>query len=249
VALAGENSIAAVDIVNEIVKGRISLRPGDEPREIALTADGRTLVTANSGSHSLSIVNTLSLYEQDRVLLSSEPTSVFFSATGDRAFVVSESTSTLTVVDTRASVILSTTQLPESPIRGATSADGQRLYLLTAYSPDLLVLDALSLAIVSRKYVGHGALSIVIDENVGLIYVGLASGDVVILDASLDLPIDSFSTSGPVSYLTIDREENSLFALIEGKMRVEKYDLVSRKLLGAIAIDEGGYAVSVMGEE
>ena len=228
---------------------KISLRPGDEPREIALSADGRTLITANAGSHSVSIVDAVSLYERDRILLPSRPTSVFVSPAGDRAFVVQETSSTLTVIDTRAPAILASTRLSDSPLRGIVAADGRELYLITAYSPDLLVLDASSLAVSGRKYVGHGARCLAVDPNLGFIYVGLDSGEVVMLDPDLDLPIDSIATSGPVSYLAIDREENALFAVIDGSLRVEKYDLVSRKYLGAVVVDEGVYAAAVMGEE
>jgi DNA-binding beta-propeller fold protein YncE len=248
-ALGGEDAIAVIDLVNEVVQARIKLRPGDEPREIALSPDGRTLVSANPGSHSVSVVDPLSFFERERILLSSKPSSVFFDRSNDRAFVVHESTGTLMVIDTRQPRILASAQIEESPLRGAVSADGRELYLITAYSSDLLVVDTATLAVIGRKFVGPGALCIQVDENDGLIYVGSQSGEVVVLEPDLDLPIDSLATSGPVSYLAIDREENSLFTVIAGGMRIEKYDLVSKKFNGAIEVDEGAYAVSVMGEE
>lgn len=66
---------------------------GRRPGQIALTPDGRTLVTANRGDGSLSIVDAGTLSETARVPLgAAHPHGVAVDATGSRAFVSCEGT-------------------------------------------------------------------------------------------------------------------------------------------------------------
>lgn len=248
IALSGEDAVAVFDLVNESVRAKITLRPGDGPVEMALSPDGNILVSANAGSRSVSVIDAVSFVERERLLLNDRPSSVFFDPQGERAYVLHESSGMLTLVDAHQGRIIDTVHLEESPVRGAVSDDGEALYLITADSADLLVVNAATLRVQGRKYVGHGALCIEVDPFDGLIYIGMSTGDVMVLDPGFDLPVDTLSTSGGVAYLSLDTEENTLFALIPEHRRLEKFDLVSKKLLGAIEVDEGGYAVSVTGE-
>lgn len=249
IALSGEDAVAVFDLINESVRARITLRPGDGPVEMALSPDGGILVSANAGSRSVSVIDPVSFIERERLLLNDRPSSVFFDPDGQMAYVVQESSGMLTLVDARQGRIIDSVHLEDSPVRGAVGNDGKALYLITADSADLLVVDAATLRVQGRKYVGHGALCVEVDPFNGLIYVGLSTGDVMVLDPGFDLPVDTFSISGAVASLSLDTEENTLFALLPERARLEKYDLVSKKLLGAIEVDEGGYAVSVTGEQ
>jgi len=248
-ALEGRDAIVGIDLVTETVQSQISLRPGDDPREIALSPDRQTLACVNTGSNSLSLIDARSLYEKNRVRFSSVPSAVFFGGSGDQVFVLHNASNTLSLVDAGRGEEVASIKLGEAPVRGAASPDGRFLYIITEDSPDLLVVDSSTLTLIGRKYVGYGALCLSVNPVNGLVYIGQKSGEVVILDTALDVPIDRFRLRGAVSDLSIDVEENTLFAALPILNRVEKYDLVSKKHLGGIDIGPGGYAVAVMGEE
>ncbi len=249
VALEGRDAIAGIDLVTETVQSQISLRPGDDPVEIALSPDRQTIACVNSGSNSVSLIDARSLFEKNRVRFSSVPSAVFFGGSGDQVFVLHNASNTLSLVDVGRGEEVASIKLGEAPVRGAASPDGRLLYILTEDSPDLLVVDSSTLTLIGRKYVGYGALCLSVNPVNGLVYIGQQSGEIVILDTALDVPIDRFVLQGAVAYLSIDVEENTLFAVLPGLNRVEKYDLVSKKHLGGIDIGPGGYAVAVMGEE
>ena len=66
---------------------------GSGPAQIALTPDGRTLVVANRGGASLSVVDAATLVERARIPLGAEhPHGVAVDAAGRRAFVSCEGT-------------------------------------------------------------------------------------------------------------------------------------------------------------
>ena len=248
VALQGENSIAVLDIVTEQTQDKLRLRSGDAPKELALSPDGRKIVTANVRSNSISILDTSPLSERGRIQLITSPASVFFGPFSDRAYVVQPETNALTVVDLERQQVLTSINLEASPVRGAASADGRSLFLITEDSPNMLVLDAASLVIVDRVLVGYGATCLTVNPGNGLIYVGRNTGEIVLVDPKVSIPIDTFKVAGDVTYLALDREENTLFAVSSQKQQITKIDLVSKKHLGTLDTDPGPFSLVVMGE-
>ena len=248
VALEGNDAIAEVDLVTETLQSQIRLRPGDDPRALSLAADGTLLAVVNAGSRSLSLIDAFSLFERNRIHFSSQPSAAFFGITGDHLYVLQPSSSRISRIDTGRAQNVVSNQLEEAPFRGEPGSHGRQLYLLTENSPDLLIVDAVSLAVLDRKYVGYGPLSLAVDRHNELIYVGLITGEVVILDARLGVPIDSLLLPEAAIHLSIDPEENALYAVLPKRKRLEKIDLISKKLVGGIDLGPGGYAAAVVGE-
>jgi YVTN family beta-propeller protein len=248
VALAGESTIAAIDVGTAAFFRRLRLNFADEPVEIALSPDGRILVSANRGSNTASLIDTDSLREIERVRLPSEPTSVVMSPVQPRAFLLQPLSNTISVVDLLQREIFTTQTLEETPLRGAVSADGTSLYVIAKNSPNLLVIDPTSLSVTGRIFVGMGAASIKLDPATGLVYIGKRMGGVAVVDPSLGMPIDRFRVDGSAVSLAIDGDENSLFVASSDKETIQQMGLISQKVSGAIEVEEGCYAVVLMGE-
>jgi len=248
IALAGDSAIEVIDVSTLEMTGRIPLNFSDEPAEIALSPNGRTLVTANTGSNTMSIIDTNSLREVGRVSLPWEPTSVVVGRSNANAFVTHSLSNAVSRVDL-ASRSLSRTQIfEESPVRAAPSKDGNRLYIITANSPDVLVVDPESLALIERIFIGLGATSIKVDSKSGLTYVGNDAGSIAVINPLASMFVDTFKVRGDVAFVNIDNDQNALFAVLPESSTVRKLDLGSKRDLGVIEVEEGAYAVSVMGE-
>ncbi|MFH1216990.1 MAG: YncE family protein [Pseudomonadota bacterium] len=249
VALAGENAIAVVEVTNGVILGKVRLQFGDEPCEVALSPSGSTLVSINQGSNTASIIDTGSLYERGKIRLTSEPTGVFMGPDERRAYVLQSSSGAISVLDLAGQNVLASTEIEGFPFKGAANAAGGALYLISNFSTDLLVVDPSSLRVIRKIFIGQGALSIKADNRTGLLYIGMKDGTIAVVDPrSAFMLIDSFSLPGPVQHLTIDNEENALFAVLPQKGTVQKIDLVSKQPLGRLELENGGYAVSIMGE-
>jgi hypothetical protein len=165
-----------------------------------------------------------------------------------RAYVFQPQSNEISAIDVSRRELAATGTLEETPVRGAVSGDGGSLYVITRNSPNLLVIDPSNLTIRGRIFLGTGAASIEVDPGTDLLYVGMRHGEVVVIDPSLLMPIDTFRVAGKAVYLSIDNEENTLFVVLPDGNTVEKRALVSKKLLGSIEVEEGSYAVVVMGE-
>lgn len=249
VALTDENSIAAVDLVQQKVERKLPLRPADRAQELDLSSDGRTLLVTNPGSNSVSIIATGSFTERGRVQLSSRPASSFISTNDNFAYVVLPEVNALEVLDLSRVTLLARAVFAETPFKGVTSRDGRYLYLLTEDSPYLLVVDAQNLTVNNKVFIGYGARCLVVNSNNGLLYVGLDNGEIAVVDRQVDLPIDYFRAGGQVVAIVPDLIENSLFVLTGNRQQLEKYDLVSKKRLAVLDFDADSYGLAVMGEK
>jgi DNA-binding beta-propeller fold protein YncE len=247
VALAGDSTVAAIEVSTGQILRRARLNFGDEPVEIGLSFDGRILVSANRGSNTASIIDADSMREIDRVRLPSEPTSVAMSTVEPRAFLIQPLSSEISAIDVYRREIVATRTLEETPVRGAVSEDGASLYIITKNSPNLLVINPRSLSVIDRIFVGTGAKSIKVDPKTGLVYIGMRMGGVAVVDPSLLMPIDSFRVDGNAVFLDIDDDENSLFVVSSDRRTIRKMGLIGQKVSGLIEVEEGCYAVVLMG--
>jgi YVTN family beta-propeller protein len=247
VALAGDPTIVAIDVNTGQTLQRARLNFGDEPVEIALSPDRRTLVSANRGSNTASIIDADTLREIERVRLPSAPSSVVMSTVESRAFLIQPLSNEISAIDLSRREIATTRTLEETPLRGAVSEDGASLYVITKNSPNLLVMNSRNLAVIERIFVGTGAASIKVDPKTGLVYIGMKRGGVAVVDPSLLMPIDAFRVDGNAVFLDIDDDENSLFIVSSNKETIRKVGLISQKVAGVIEVEEGCYAVVLMG--
>ncbi|PLX72041.1 MAG: hypothetical protein C0614_14090 [Desulfuromonas sp.] len=247
VALTQEDAIVAIDLVRQQIERKIRLRPGDRPQWLDLSEDGRRLLVSLPGSNALGIIDTQLFRERQRVHFVTRPTDVIRAAGNARAYIILPEANGLALIDTERGNIDASVSLPETPTFGSLSSDGELLVLLTETAPDLLMLESKSLQLRGRVFVGYGATCLASADN-GLLYVGLQSGEVQVIDPRVALAIDQFRVGGAVQDLVPDRIENSLFVLTD-RQQLEKYDLISKRKLASLELGMAGFELTLMGEK
>ena len=249
VAVSGDDAVEIYDVFNGKTIGRIKLKFRDNPMELALTPDGRTLVSVNHSSNTVSIIDALSNSEVRRVKVGDGPTSAVVDPSGFKAYVMNSRSNTVSVVDLTQRTPTATIAVEGSPLRGAFNRAGDRLYVISRDSPNLSVIDPSRLTVTEKIFIGTGAVSIKINFLTGLILVGKRfGGEIAIVDTSSLMFIDSMRVGGNAAYMTIDRQENTLFVALPERRMVQKVNLTSKKIMAEIEVGEGAYAVAVMGE-
>ncbi|MFP3983344.1 MAG: YncE family protein [Desulfurivibrionaceae bacterium] len=248
-AATGDDIIEMIDVATGESLGQVKLRLNDEPVDLALSADGRILLSANSGSATASIIDTDSLSERDRIRFETEPSWVEAEPGGGRAYFFHPLTNTISALDMSGSEVTVSRPLDEGVIKGDFDHEEDRLYAISTYSPNLLVIDPATLAVREKILIGGGAVSIRVDPQTGLVYVGKSSGEIAAVDPWAGMIVESFRVGGAPAFLTIDQEENALFAALPEEKKVLKIDLVNKKITDSIAVEEGAHSIVVMGEE
>lgn len=248
VAAAGDDTIEVINIATLEIIGRIRLQFGDEPSELALTPDGRTLLSANYGSGTVSLISTRSLSETERLNLDPDPAWIVVGPDGGTAYILHTMSNTVSVIDVAGGNLLASISLDESPLQGALSRDGDNLYIISEYSTVLLVVNTRSFEISGRVFIGSNATSVKTDLKNDRVYVGKKTGEVVVVDPATAMFIDSFALEHGADFITIEGEENVLLVLAASGNRVHKLSLVSKRKLADMDTEDGGHALVVMGE-
>lgn len=249
VALAGEDQVQVIDLATGADLQRIQLRGGDEPREVALTPDGKLAVTVNPRSSTATFIDTASGTVLDRVPTGQEPSSLVMGRGGRRAYVLNRRSNDVTVVDVGNRAVVATAATEPEPLRAALNRAESRLYVVHRGSAYMRVFSLPDLATVNRIYVGLGASAVRVDTRTDRVYVASAGeARIQIFDPASLLPVDAIQLPAPASYLTIDDLENALLAVLPSLQAVAFVDLTSRRLLSLADVGPDPYLVAVVGE-
>ena len=249
VAISGEDAVEAIDLLGSDVINRGALTIGDRPEELALTPDRKILLSANTGSSTVSVVDADSLVEMRRIQVGNGPQSILVDRAGRRAYVFNTLSNTISVLDLGALAVAATVATDSGPVRGAFNRAGNLLYVLHRYSPYLSVFDPATLSIVRRIYVGTGGTALKVDPRTDLIYLARrGTGEVAIYDPFSFLPIDSCRTGQDASYLAIDGEGNNLMVVLPGANSLRIIRLFGKGTVSETEVGEDPFWVTLMGE-
>jgi len=248
VAVPTADAIEVVDVVASEITDRIRLNLGDGPEALALTPDGRTLLSTNTGSNTVSFIDTTSLAERGRVTVGNGPRWVIIDSLGRRAYVLNRMSSSVSVLDIANRGLVTTIGTDPSPLQCRLDKLGATLYVVHEWSPWVSVIDTTKLS-VKRMPVTMGLRSIKIDTNTALLYMGrMGDRSVGAYDPNAIVPVDYISAEGDVTDMTIDGDMNNLIMISRDSMRLTIVNLISRKTLSVIDVGEAPCLVEVMGE-
>ena len=247
-AMPESNAVFIIDAATQERLNTIRLNLGDSPQDLALTPDGKTLLVVNSGSRTVSVVDTSLLLETARVPIGNGANAVLMDRKGRRAYVFNTFSNTLTVIDvaTRSTVVTLSTD--PAPLWGQFNAAGDRLYIIFAQTPYLTVLDPRTLTVLSRAYVGLGMNALKVDPVTDLIYLGKSIAGVEIYDPFSLVVFDRIETKEGSSYLTIDGEESNLWVVGSATGKIFVVSLASKKVIAEIDVEDETSRIVLMGE-
>ncbi len=253
VALYGEDAVEVVDVSGNNIISRINLNPGDNPQELALTPDRKTLITANTSSNTVSIIDTGLLSEVARITVGDNPNSVLIDQTGTLAYVFNTFSNNISVINILTREVVNTLSTGPEPLRGVFSRNGEMLYVIHRGFPYIVVLKPSStppfLSILRQESIGMGMSFIKVDSATNLLYISKKyDSQVAIYDPFSLRPVDYILSEGAAGYTTIDGEENNLYLVIPEKRKLAVFNLVNRRIVSEIDTGEDPYWVTVMGE-
>ncbi len=249
VPLAGDDSLALIDVSGQAVIDKARLNISDEPCESVLSPDGLVLVTSNFGSDTVTLTEPMSLMERARIPVGDGPCAVLVDESVRRAYVLNHWSGTVSVIDLANQQLAATLAVGPEPIAGAFSTSGDRLFIIHAIAPHLEVIDTRSLAVLERVFVGSGMSDVVMDRRTEMLYIAKkAEGIVEIFDPFTLFPVDSIRVGEAVGDLALDDEEGNLYLTLPDTGRVAVYDLLSRTRVALIEVGRGPCAITLMGD-
>jgi len=249
VALAGEDAIGVIDVKENDFIDRIRLNPGDSPHFLVITPDGKTAVTANTHSNTVSIVDLQSRFEVARIPVGNGPEYVLMDRNGRRVYVFNRLSNSISVVDVAARAIVATLQTESGPIYGQLSSKGDRLFVFHDMSPNILVYQLDGQGGIRRIYAGMGVRALKVDPTTDRIYVGNRMGGIIDVYDPFTLTAGDFlNAEGGASYMTIDGEENNLLVIHPRERLLRMINLISKKQSGLLDTGAEPYSLVIFGE-
>lgn len=249
VAVAGDDAVEVIDVNRNEIVSRLHLHPGDGPRELALTPDGRTLLVLNTASDSVSFFEAGAVVESSRLSVGNTPTSLILDKAGRRAYVINSLSNTISVIDVAGRSVLATLATDAGPFRGELNRKGDRLIVSHSTSPYLTIIDTASLSPGQKIYVGIGVTALKVNPVTDLLYVGFRTGGRIdIFDPFTQIPSDFIPTNEGIAEMTIDGDENRLLVVRPRSSSIQFINLVSRKEAAIIDVGEGPYGIALFGE-
>jgi YVTN family beta-propeller protein len=250
VACSKDDEIQSSDVATGDIIERVRVSPGDQPRELALTPDGATLMSANPGSNSVSLFDAVSLNRQDRINVGGGPNSILINSAGTRAFVFNTLSSSVSVIDLSSRSLAATLSMDSAPLRGQFNSSGNRLYVIHERSPYLTVIDPQQLTIVTRARLGTAVGAIAVDSVRGLVCLGGRHDTAIeFYDPNALMPLYSMRVRAGVSHMMIDPSDNRLYMVNRDTRTVVVGRLADRKVSSEIDVGDGAFWVAVMGEK
>jgi len=240
-----------IDLLQGEVIERIRLLGGDRPLELALTPDGKTLLTVNAGSNTVSLIDAVSLNELTRIGigLGTGPGSILLDATGRRGYVFNSLGNTISVIDVPNGMVAATITTESGPLRGQFNRKGDRLYVIHKWSPNLLVIDPFSRSVIQKHYIGMGHKALKIDPTTDRIYMARKGGnEVEVFEPFTLMAINFLRVGGEVDYMTIDGQENNLLLVIPSEKSLRVVDLIRSGTRAEIDVEDAPCWATVMGE-
>jgi len=249
VALSGQDALAVFDVKENDFIDRIRLNPGDEPAFVALSADGKTAVTANTGSNSASIVDLQAQTEVAHLPTGNGPEFILMDRSGRRAFVFNQLSNNITVIDLARRQVAGTITTESAPVYGQFNRKGDRLYVAHRMTPNILEISLDTLTVTRRINAGIGVSAMKVNPTTDLLYVATRFGGIIdIYDPFSLMPGNFLKADGGVAYLTIDGEENNLVVLHPHDRRMRMINLVSKKERGVVDTGSDPYCAAIFGE-
>jgi YVTN family beta-propeller protein len=249
VALAGDDAVEVIDTVTDTIINRIRLNLGDAPKHVALTPDGKTLLSVNTSSNTVAFLDPFSFIEIGRTTVGNAPQSAVIDATGQRAYVFNYLSNTMTIIDIGARSATATTSTEAGPVRGQLNRKGDRLLVIHDLSPNLLVYDTSSLRTTKRVYTGMGTATLKVDSMTDNIYVGFRFDSMLaIFDPFSLLASSSIFAGGAPSYLTIDGELNNLLISLPEQKTLQLINLTGKNEIATVDVGDEPFWVTVNGE-
>ncbi len=239
VATDAPGEIEVIDVAQGRIVGRIRLDPGDSPRDVGLTPDGRVLVSVNYGTGTVSFLDPDSWMERSRVRVGELPTSVLVDRSGKRGYILNSGTNNVSVLDLDYASVAATFATESEPVDAALDRSGSVLYLALRGSPYLSAISVPGFGLLRKLFVGLGASSVLVDARTDRLYVG-ASGrsGIQVFDPAGFTPVRLIDLPDSVSRMTILNAENVMLALMPREQAVAAIDLTNGAILSIF--DVGG---------
>ena len=190
---------------------RSTVPVGLDPLGIALNPTGTFVYVANSGTNTISIIDTATNLTQT-VTVGLNPESVALSPNGSLLYVSNKGADTVSVVDTVSKTVIATIPVGNAPSILAVTPSGDRVYVCNIGDSTVSVIDTATNTEIDTITVGANVNSLAINPAGTIVYASTASSPTIsVISTASNSVVDvipvgeltsviTFNSSGTLAY-------------------------------------------------
>jgi YVTN family beta-propeller protein len=178
-----DNTVSVIDGATHKTVATVGV--GVSPAQMALSPDRKSLYIANTGSNTVSVLNTKTDTIGRTIALPprSRPIDVAVNPDGRYLYAADGGSNRVSVVDTRAKRVVKSVRVGTQPLSVAVAPDGRTVYAANSGSGDVSVIDAMTNRVVRSIPTGRFPSGVAITPDGAFLYVTNQLSGVTVVNA------------------------------------------------------------------
>ena len=227
-----------------------SIDVGDQPRGVAVSADGKRVYVVNQLDDDISVIDTATNTVVTTITVGDSPYGVATNPSAARAYVTNSADGTVSVINTATNTVATTITVGAGPNGVAVSADGATVYV-TNFAGTVSVIDTATNTVTTTITVGNDPEGVAVSPDGATLYVtDHVSNSVVVIDTATntvtttitvgDTPVGVVvSPDGTTAYVVNNDDSDSVSVIDVATNTVVDTIAVNYPYWGAVSADGG----------
>ncbi|MEW6735516.1 MAG: YncE family protein [Acidobacteriota bacterium] len=242
---ASQRVVLADTVVTTIPVGSI-------PVEVAVSPNGTRAYVSNTGSSTVSVINTSSNTVIANISVAGGGLQgIAVSPDNSRVYVVSSNSNSVAVINTTSLTVVGTITVGPSPIGVTFNASGTLAYVTNFSGPSVSVINVSSSSVIATITVTEGprgvlAIDTLIGPRVYVANAGSFNSEITVIDPVTNTVLTTIATTGGPFFLAATPDRSSIYATIPFSNQVVAINTSTNAILAYIGTAGGSpYGVAV----
>jgi len=181
------------------------------PQGLAVTPNGAHVYVANSGSNTVSVIDTATNTVSATISVGSSPYAVAASADGAHVYVSNIGGASVSVIATATNTVVATVTVGSSPIALAVTPDSAHVYVANEVGDSVSVIATATNTVTDTIFVGVTPIAIAVSPNASVVYVAnYASNNVSVINVATNGVTTTLSVNEPQA-LAVSPDSSQLY--------------------------------------
>ena len=218
-----------------------TVRVGDSPAQMAVSPDRKSVYIANTGSDTVSVLNTADNTIARTIALprGSRPIGVALNANGRYLYTADGGSDRVSVIDTPTGRVRASVRVGAQPLSVAVATDGKTVYAANSGSGDVSVINARTNRVVRAIHTGRFPSGVAVTPDGASVYVTNELSGVAVIDADNGAVEAGLREPSPFS-VAMSPNGDRAYVTSLGPGRVTAIDTATHRVSSTVSVGPPG---------
>ncbi len=222
-----------------------SIRVGNGAFGVAVDSAGHTVYVANTGSNSVSVIDTASRTVTATIAVGRHPVGVAVDPSTRTVYVTNYDDSSVSVIDTASGTVIARMGVGSHPGGVAVDPDAQIAYVTNGDSAAVSVIDVKTHTVTATVPTGKGPSRVAIDRTAHRLFVTTTDPTVTVIDTTNRTVIGSVALRVHPAGIAIDTASHTAYIASGDDASVSLVDTISLGVTASVPVGQRPAGVAV----